>query len=78
MYIVVAYKDAPELSALRRRSSDTDPSMEKTLVVNPKCPVRIMLEYIRKKCRLGKQIHTKFTMYPVHSIVGKGNQGTWY
>ncbi|XP_030021113.2 uncharacterized protein LOC115440789 [Manduca sexta] len=53
MFIFVAYKDAPELSNLRRRSSEIDLSIEKTLLVNPNCPVRIMLEYIRKKCRLG-------------------------
>lgn len=52
MYINVAYKDAPELST-RRRSSETDLSVEKSLLVNPNCPVRIMLEYIRKNCRLG-------------------------
>lgn len=51
MYIKVAYKDAPELST--RRSSETDLSVEKSLLVNPNCPVRIMLEYIRKMCRLG-------------------------
>ncbi|CAH2102989.1 unnamed protein product [Euphydryas editha] len=52
MYINIAYKDAPELS-VRQRSSETDLSIEKTLLVNPNSPVRIMLEYIRKKCRLG-------------------------
>ncbi|CAH2256781.1 jg10988 [Pararge aegeria aegeria] len=53
MYIKVAYKDAPELSTIRRKSTDEDLSVEKTLLVNPQCPVRIMLEYIRKRCRLG-------------------------
>lgn len=55
MYINVAYKDAPELSTFRRKSSSdaVDLSVEKTLLVNPKCPVRIILEYIRKRCRLG-------------------------
>lgn len=54
MFIFVMFKDAPELSATpRRNSSDIDLAVEKTLLVNPKCPVRIMLEYIRKKCRLG-------------------------
>ncbi|CAG9796874.1 unnamed protein product [Diatraea saccharalis] len=53
MFITVVYKDAPELSHIRRRSSEPDVSLEKTLLVNPICPVRIMLEYIRKKCRLG-------------------------
>ncbi|OWR49024.1 hypothetical protein KGM_202225 [Danaus plexippus plexippus] len=54
MYVSVIYKEAPELSAQRRRSSEPDPSIEKVLLVNPNCPVRIMLEYIRKRCRLGK------------------------
>ncbi|XP_047036309.1 uncharacterized protein LOC124642021 [Helicoverpa zea] len=55
MFIYITYKDAPELSSLRARSSEAmDSSVEKTLLVNPNCPVRIMLEYIRKKCRLGK------------------------
>ncbi|XP_063617118.1 uncharacterized protein LOC134790213 [Cydia splendana] len=54
MFINVVYKDAPELSLMSRRSSnEPDPSQEKTLLVNPDCPVRIMLEYIRKKCKLG-------------------------
>lgn len=53
MFIYVLYKDEPELSS-RRSSVDTvDTSVEKSLLVNPYCPVRIMLEYIRKKCRLG-------------------------
>ncbi|XP_049876583.1 uncharacterized protein LOC126374153 [Pectinophora gossypiella] len=33
---------------------------EKTLLVNPNCPVRIMLEFIRKKCRLA--ITTQFDL----------------
>ncbi|XP_063394792.1 uncharacterized protein LOC134679821 [Cydia fagiglandana] len=54
MFINVVYKDAPELSPMSRRpSSEPDPSQEKTLLVNPDCPVRIMLEYIRKQCKLG-------------------------
>ncbi|CAH0405578.1 unnamed protein product [Chilo suppressalis] len=53
MFINVLYKDAPELSHIRRLSSEPDLSQEKILLVNPNCPVRIMLEYIRKKCRLG-------------------------
>ncbi|KAL0901980.1 hypothetical protein ABMA27_007117 [Loxostege sticticalis] len=53
MFIYVAYKDGPELSHIRRRSSEQDVSLEKTLLVNPNCPIRIMLEYIRKKCKLG-------------------------
>ncbi|CAK1544371.1 unnamed protein product [Leptosia nina] len=60
MFIFVAYKDTPELSTVRFRSSETDLSEEKTLLVNPDCPVRIMLEYIRKKCRLG--IFTRFDL----------------
>lgn len=59
MFIFIAYKDAPELSH-RRRSSEMDISVDKTLLVNPNCPVRIMLEYIRKKCRLG--IFTQFDL----------------
>ncbi|XP_026746718.1 uncharacterized protein CXorf65-like [Trichoplusia ni] len=59
MFIFIAYKDAPELSH-RRRSSELDISVDKTLLVNPDCPVRIMLEYIRKKCRLG--IYTQFDL----------------
>ncbi|CAH0592124.1 unnamed protein product [Chrysodeixis includens] len=59
MFIFIAYKDAPELSN-RRRSSELDISVDKTLLVNPDCPVRIMLEYIRKKCRLG--IYTHFDL----------------
>ncbi|XP_046974198.1 uncharacterized protein LOC124540543 [Vanessa cardui] len=57
MFINIAYKDAPELSTLRRSSSEVDLSVEKLLLVNPNCPVRIMLEYIRKKCRLGVFTH---------------------
>ncbi|XP_061708297.1 uncharacterized protein LOC133518633 isoform X2 [Cydia pomonella] len=54
MFINVVYKDAPELSTMSRRpSNEPDPSQEKTLLVNPDCPVRIMLEYIRKQCKLG-------------------------
>ncbi|XP_072947893.1 uncharacterized protein [Epargyreus clarus] len=53
MFINVTYKDAPELSNFRRSSSEPDLSVEKMLLVNPNCPVRIMLEYIRKKCKLG-------------------------
>ncbi|XP_063357978.1 uncharacterized protein LOC134647554 [Cydia amplana] len=54
MFINVVYKDAPELSTVPRRpSNEPDPSQEKTLLVNPDCPVRIMLEYIRKQCKLG-------------------------
>lgn len=53
MFITVAYKDDPELSAFRRRSSDSDLSVEKSLLVNPICYVRVMLEYIRKACKLG-------------------------
>lgn len=34
-----------------------DTSVEKTLLVNPVCPVRIILEYIRKQCRLGIFTH---------------------
>ncbi|KAI8437992.1 hypothetical protein MSG28_010650 [Choristoneura fumiferana] len=41
MFINVVYKDAPELSTsiLRRSSSEMDLSLEKTLLVNPNCPV---------------------------------------
>ncbi|CAB3239537.1 unnamed protein product [Arctia plantaginis] len=54
MFIFVMYKDAPELSHYSRRSSsELDPSVEKTLLVNPNCQVRVMFEYIRKKCKLG-------------------------
>ncbi|CAG4950584.1 unnamed protein product [Parnassius apollo] len=52
--------DEPELSNIRRRSSETDLSTEQTLLVNPDCHVRVMLEYIRKKCRLG--IYTHFDL----------------
>ncbi|XP_013191953.1 uncharacterized protein CXorf65-like [Amyelois transitella] len=52
MFIFVTYKDAPELSYIRRRSSETDLAQEKVLLVNPNCPVRVMLEYIRKSCKL--------------------------
>uniref|UniRef100_A0A2A4JY97 Uncharacterized protein n=1 Tax=Heliothis virescens TaxID=7102 RepID=A0A2A4JY97_HELVI len=62
MFIYIAYKDTPELSSLRVRSNTeaVDTSVEKILLVNPNCPVRIMLEYIRKKCRLG--IFTQFDL----------------
>ncbi|XP_045776275.1 uncharacterized protein LOC123874807 [Maniola jurtina] len=60
MYIIVIYKDEPELSTYRRTSSEVDLSVEKILLVNPHCPVRIMLEYIRTTCRLGK--FTKFDL----------------
>ncbi|XP_059058420.1 uncharacterized protein LOC131851875 [Achroia grisella] len=60
MFIYIAYKDSPELSSFRRTSTDADLSVEKTLLVNPNCPVRIMLEYIRKKCKLG--IYTNFDL----------------
>ncbi|CAG4989062.1 unnamed protein product [Colias eurytheme] len=60
MFIFVAYKDSPELSSMHKRSSETDLSVEKTLLVNPNCPVRIMLEYIRKKCKFA--IFTQFDL----------------
>ncbi|XP_069360917.1 uncharacterized protein CXorf65 homolog [Maniola hyperantus] len=60
MYINVIYKDVPELSTYRRTSSEVDLSVEKTLLTNPNCPVRIILEYIRDTCRLGK--FTKFDL----------------
>lgn len=56
MFIFVAFKDPPELSLTPRRlSSEEDLSEEKMQLVNPNCPVRIMLEYIRKKCRLAEK-----------------------
>ncbi|XP_068626936.1 uncharacterized protein [Battus philenor] len=62
MFIYVIYKDEPELSLMRRRSSEPepDPSVEQTLLLNPDCHVRVMLEYIRKKCKLG--IYTQFDL----------------
>lgn len=53
MFIFVTYKDPPELSSPRSRlSDDGDQTMENVLLVNPNCYVRVMLEFIRKKCRL--------------------------
>lgn len=53
MFIFVTYKDPPELSTSRSLlSDDEDQSIENVLLVNPNCYVRVMLEFIRKKCRL--------------------------
>ncbi|XP_026320118.1 uncharacterized protein LOC113230414 [Hyposmocoma kahamanoa] len=53
MFIFVTYKDPPELSTSRSRlSDDEDLSIENVLLVNPNCYVRVMLEFIRKRCRL--------------------------
>ncbi|CAH2049884.1 unnamed protein product, partial [Iphiclides podalirius] len=60
MFIYVVYKDEPELSTMRRRSSETDLSTEETLLVNPDCHARVMLEYIRKRCKLG--MYTQFDL----------------
>ncbi|XP_022822119.1 uncharacterized protein LOC111353358 [Spodoptera litura] len=61
MFIYVIYKDPPELSLIFPRGSEViDSSVEKTLLVNPVCPVRIIIEYIRKHCRLG--IFTQFDL----------------
>lgn len=57
MFIKVIYKDIPELSTLRRKSTDVDLSVEKTVLLNPDCYVRVMLEYIRKTCNLGQYTH---------------------
>ncbi|KAI5632864.1 putative interleukin 2 receptor, gamma chain domain-containing protein [Phthorimaea operculella] len=57
MFIFVMYKDPPELSTFRRSFSFDDISQEKTLLVNPKCPVRVMLEFIRKQCKLAGQTY---------------------
>ncbi|KOB72461.1 Uncharacterized protein OBRU01_12192 [Operophtera brumata] len=71
------YKDAPELSTtLRRSSSEFDLAEEKTLLVNPDCPVRIMLEYIRKKCNLG--VFTNFDLCDENgSLMGLFNMDTY-
>ncbi|XP_041974915.1 uncharacterized protein CXorf65 homolog [Aricia agestis] len=48
MFIRIIYLDPPELSSNRVEDSE-----ERVLLVNPKCLVRIMLEYIRSRCNLG-------------------------
>lgn len=80
MFIFVAYKDPPELSSSRSRlSDDEDQAMENILLVNPNCYIRVMLEFIRKKCRLAATttfdlceesgfIKKLFT-YPTHAYV---------
>lgn len=60
MFITVIYKEPAELSSIRRTSTDFDNSVEKTLLVNPVCHVRVMLEYIRNVCNLG--IYTIFDL----------------
>lgn len=53
MFIFVTFKDPPELSSSRSRlSDDEDQAVENVLLVNPNCYVRVMLEFIRKQCRL--------------------------
>ncbi|KAH9631631.1 hypothetical protein HF086_006623 [Spodoptera exigua] len=77
MFIYIIYKDPPELSPLYPRSSELpDTSVEKMLLVNPVCPVRIMLEYIRKHCRLG--IFTQFDLTDQNgSLMGLFNLPTY-
>ncbi|KAJ2940727.1 hypothetical protein O0L34_g14838 [Tuta absoluta] len=57
MFIFVVYKDPPELSGFRRTSQVEVLTQEKTLLVNPKCPIRVMLEFIRKQCKLAAQTY---------------------
>ncbi|KAF9420223.1 hypothetical protein HW555_003444 [Spodoptera exigua] len=77
MFIYIIYKDPPELSPLYPRSSELpDTSVEKMILVNPVCPVRIMLEYIRKQCRLG--IFTQFDLTDQNeSLMGLFNLPTY-
>ncbi|XP_013176321.1 PREDICTED: uncharacterized protein LOC106124319 [Papilio xuthus] len=73
MFIYLIYRDEPELSysLVRKRSSESelDSSVEETLLLNPDCHVRVMLEYIRKKCKLG--IYTHFDICDEDGVLKK-------